>query len=115
MDHHRLRAFQRWRNAEVRRTSQAGIVANEGSCEAEGATLDRGSRLLTEGQHRTNSRLKYLRLQHENWPDAALRRSQTDLRRSTGISRRRPERKPRHETSRAEGHRTCFANNSMKY
>src|SRR5882762_4571782 len=41
MCHHRLRAFQRWRNAEVRRISRAGIVVNEGSCEAEGATLDR--------------------------------------------------------------------------
>jgi len=41
MCHHRLRAFQRWRNAEVRRTSPAGIVANDRSCEAEGATLDR--------------------------------------------------------------------------
>lgn len=42
MCHHRLRAFQRWRNAEVRRTSWAGIVANDGSCEADGASLDRG-------------------------------------------------------------------------
>jgi hypothetical protein len=41
MCHHRLRAFQRWGNAEVRRTSRAGIVANDRSCEAEGATLDR--------------------------------------------------------------------------
>jgi hypothetical protein len=30
-NHHRLRAFQRWRNAEVRRTSGAGIVGNDRS------------------------------------------------------------------------------------
>ena len=51
MYHHRLRAFQRWRNAEVRRTSRAGIVVNEGSCEAEGATLDR----VPASQLRNNS------------------------------------------------------------
>src|SRR5258708_6541073 len=43
--------FQRWRNAEVRRTSRAGIVANDGSCEAEGATLDR----VPASQLRNNS------------------------------------------------------------
>jgi hypothetical protein len=37
--HHRLRAFQRWRNAEVRRTSRAGIVANARSKEAQGTIL----------------------------------------------------------------------------
>ena len=38
--HHRLRAFERMRNAKVRRTSRAGIVPNEGFSKLRALILD---------------------------------------------------------------------------